>query len=100
MDGSGRVDAVVYPGLLSDISSMMAAATGELRSPRYAERCERYPTVVFPVGVRQRGTADHIQLLGRAWTMTSSSHGVCVREIANVAGMGMSRRLRHRRYRM
>jgi len=88
MDQAG-VDAVVYPGLLAISPSMMAggnrASFGRRDTPSAANGI---PTVVFPGGVRQRGTADQYQLLVAHGTMTSCRHGVCVRGIANVAGHG------------
>ena len=66
-DGLG-VDAVVYPGLLSDISlndgGGNRASFGRRDTPSAANGI---PTVVFPVGYNNHGQPINIQLLGRAW---------------------------------
>lgn len=66
-DGLG-VDAVVYPGLLSDVSlndgGGNKAAFGRRDTPGAANGI---PTVVFPVGYNDHGQPINIQLLGRAW---------------------------------
>ena len=66
-DGLG-VDAVVYPGLLSDISLNDGgggkASFGRRDTPGAANGI---PTVVFPAGVNDHGQPINLQLLGRAW---------------------------------
>jgi len=66
-DGLG-VDAVVYPGLLSDISlndgGGNKAAFGRRDTPSAANGI---PTVVFPAGYNDHGQPINLQLLGRAW---------------------------------
>jgi amidase len=66
-DGLG-VDAVVYPGLLSDISlndgGGNKAAFGRRDTPSAANGI---PTVVFPAGKHNHGEPINLQLLGRAW---------------------------------
>lgn len=62
------VDAVVYPGLLSDISvndgGGNRASFGRRDTPGAGNGI---PTVVFPVGYNNHGQPINIQLLGRAW---------------------------------
>jgi amidase len=66
-DGLG-VDAVVYPGLLSDISlndgGGNKAAFGRRDTPGAGNGI---PTVVFPAGYNDHGQPINLQLLGRAW---------------------------------
>ena len=72
MDTAGAdhlgVDAVVYPGLLSDISLNDGgggrASFGRRDTPGAANGI---PTVVFPAGYNDHGQPINIQLLGRAW---------------------------------
>ena len=62
------VDAVVYPGLLSDISLNDGgggkASFGRRDTPGAGPGI---PTVVFPAGVNDNGQPINLQLLGRAW---------------------------------
>src|SRR5262249_1587168 len=62
------VDAVVYPGLLSDISLNDGgggkASFGRRDTPGAAPGI---PTVGFPAGVNDHGQPINLQLLGRAW---------------------------------
>ena len=68
--GVGRlgVDAVVYPGLLSDVSlndgGGSKASFGRRDTPSAANGI---PTVVFPAGYNNHGEPIDLQLLGRAW---------------------------------
>ena len=72
MDTAGSdqlgVDAVVYPGLLSDISLNDGgggrASFGRRDTPSAANGV---PTVIFPVGYDNAGQPINIQLMGRAW---------------------------------
>ena len=72
MDTAGAdhlgVDAVVYPGLLSDISLNDGgggrASFGRRDTPGAANGI---PTVVFPAGYNDHGQPINMQLLGRAW---------------------------------
>ena len=73
MDAAGAddrgVDAVVYPGLLSDISlndgGGNKASFGRMDTPSAAAGI---PTLAFPVGANDKGQPINIQLLGRAWS--------------------------------
>ena len=62
------VDAVVYPGLLSDVSVNDGgggrAAFGRRDTPSAGTGS---PTVVIPAGYNDHGQPINIQLLGRAW---------------------------------
>jgi amidase len=62
------VDAVVYPGLLSDISLNDGgggkASFGRRDTPGAGPGI---PTVVFPAGYNDHGEPINLQLLGRAW---------------------------------
>jgi amidase len=72
MDEAGAdnlgVDAIVYPGLLSDVSlndgGGAQAAFGRRDTPSAATGS---PTIVIPAGVDTHGQPIAIQLLGRAW---------------------------------
>jgi amidase len=63
------VDAVVYPGLLSDISLNDGgggkASFGRRDTPGAGPGV---PTVVFPAGRNDHGQPINLQLLGRAWS--------------------------------
>jgi amidase len=88
-DGLG-VDAVVYPGLLSDISvndgGGNRASFGRRDTPSAANGI---PTVVFPVGYNNHGQPINIQLLGRAWDDDKLvAMAFAFMEIANAAGRG------------
>lgn len=88
-DGLG-VDAVVYPGLLSDISlndgGGNKASFGRRDTPSAANGI---PTVVFPAGYNDHGQPINLQLLGRAWdddTLVAMAYAF--EQIANAAGSG------------
>src|SRR5688572_27142987 len=88
-DGLG-VDAVVYPGLLSDISlndgGGNKASFGRRDTPSAANGI---PTIVFPVGYNNHGQPINIQLLGRAWDDDKLvAMAFAFMEIANAAGRG------------
>ena len=94
MDTAGAdhlgVDAVVYPGLLSDISvndgGGSRASFGRRDTPSAANGI---PTVVFPVGYNNHGQPINIQLLGRAWDDGRLvGMAFAFEEIANAAGHG------------
>jgi amidase len=66
-DGRG-VDAIVYPGLLSEIS----VNDGGGARPSFGRRdtpgaANGVPTVILPAGADEHGQPVGIQLLGRAW---------------------------------
>jgi len=67
-DGGKGVDAVVYPGLLSEISlndgGGARASFGRRDTP---SATNGVPTVVFPAGRDAHGNPVDVQLLGRAW---------------------------------
>jgi amidase len=88
-DGLG-VDAVVYPGLLSDISLNDGggglASFGRMDTPSASNGI---PTVIFPVGYNDDGQPINIQLLGRAWDDDKLvGLAYAFEEIANAAGHG------------
>jgi amidase len=94
MDTAGAdhlgVDAVVYPGLLSDISlndgGGSKASFGRRDTPGAANGI---PTVVFPVGYNNHGQPINIQLLGRAWDDDKLvGMAFALEELANAAGRG------------
>jgi amidase len=94
MDTAGAdhlgVDAVVYPGLLSDISVNDGgggrASFGRRDTPSAANGI---PTVVFPVGYNNHGQPINIQLLGRAWDDDKLvGMAFAFEELANAAGRG------------
>ena len=67
--GGTSVDAVVYPGLLSDISlndgggSRPSFGRSDTPSASFGS-----PTVIFPAGKNDHGQPINLQLLGRAWS--------------------------------
>ena len=88
-DGLG-VDAVVYPGLLSDISlndgGGSRASFGRRDTPSAANGI---PTVVFPAGYNDHGQPINIQLLGRAWDDDKLvGMAYAFEALANAAGHG------------
>ena len=88
-DGLG-VDAVVYPGLLSDISlndgGGSLASFGRIDTPSASNGI---PTVIFPVGYNDDGQPINIQLLGRAWDDDKLvGFAYAFEQIANAAGHG------------
>ena len=94
MDTAGAdqrgVDAIVYPGLLSDVSlndgGGSRASFGRRDTPSAANGS---PTVIFPVGYNNQGQPINIQLLGRAWDDDKLvGMAYAFEEIANAAGHG------------
>lgn len=88
-DGLG-VDAVVYPGLLSDISlndgGGSKAAFGRRDTPSAANGI---PTIVIPAGYNNHGEPIAIQLLGRAWDDAKLvGFAYAFEHYANAAGNG------------
>jgi amidase len=94
MDTAGAdhrgVDAVVYPGLLSDISVNDGGggrtSFGRRDTPSAANGI---PTVAFPVGYNNHGQPINIQLLGRAWDDDKIvGMAYAFEKLANAAGRG------------
>jgi amidase len=94
MDTAGAdrlgVDAVVYPGLLSDISLNDGGgnknAFGRRDTPGAANGI---PTVVMPAGYNNHGQPINIQLLGRAWDDDKLvGYAYAFELVANAAGNG------------
>lgn len=94
MDTAGAdrlgVDAVVYPGLLSDISlndgGGNKAAFGRRDTPSAGNGI---PTVVFPAGYNDHGQPINLQLLGRAWDDAKLvAMAYAFEHYANAAGNG------------
>jgi amidase len=84
------VDAVVYPGLLSDISLNDGGGSqrsfGRMDTPSAANGI---PTVAFPVGFNNHGQPINIQLMGRAWDDDKLvGFAYAFELIANAAGHG------------
>jgi amidase len=84
------VDAVVYPGLLSDISlndgGGSRSSFGRRDTPSAANGI---PTVAFPVGYNNHGQPINIQLMGRAWDDDKLvGMAYAFEELANAAGRG------------
>jgi amidase len=94
MDEAGAdnlgVDAIVYPGLLSDVSlndgGGARAAFGRRDTPSAATGS---PTIVIPAGVDTHGQPINIQLLGRAWDDAKLvGFAYAFEQIATAAGRG------------
>src|SRR5262245_34615386 len=94
MDTAGAdhlgVDAVVYPGLLSDISlNDGGGSKGSFGRRDTPSAANGIPTVAFPVGYNNHGQPINIQLLGRAWDDDKLvGLAFAFEEIANAAGRG------------
>jgi amidase len=94
MDSGGAdhlgVDAVVYPGLLSDISvNDGGGSKGSFGRRDTPSAANGIPTVAFPVGYNNHGQPINIQLLGRAWDdgkLVGMAYAFEI--IANAAGHG------------
>jgi amidase len=94
MDDAGAdnlgVDAIVYPGLLSEVSlndgGGARASFGRRDTPSAATGS---PTIVIPAGVDKHGQPINIQLLGRAWDDAKLvGFAYAFEQIANAAGRG------------
>jgi len=88
-DGKG-VDAVVYPGLLSDTSlndgGGSLASFGRSDTPSASNGV---PTMIFPVGYNNDGQPINIQLMGRAWSDAELvGFAYAFEQIAGAAGNG------------
>ncbi len=96
------VDAVIYPGLLSDISLNDGGGSknsfGRRDTPSAANGI---PTVAFPVGYDDVGQPINVQLMGRAWDDDKLvGMAYAFERVANAAGQGhveatTAPRLRH-----
>ena len=90
---AASVDAVVYPGLLSDISlndggggGMGKAAFGRRDTPSAGNGV---PTIAIPAGVNANGQPVNIQLMGRAWDDARLvGFAYAFERLANAAGRG------------
>lgn len=94
MDEAGAddkgVDAVVYPGLLSDVS-LNDGGGGRSSFGRRDTPSAQFgsPTVVFPVGLSPDGMPINIQLLGRAWDDPKLvGYAYAFEKLANADGSG------------
>ena len=101
LDGGKGVDAVVYPGLLSDISLNDGgggkASFGRSDTPGASSGI---PTVVFPAGYNDHGQPIDIQLMGRAWSDPELvGMAYAFEQRADADGKGTRRRRRCRRCR-
>lgn len=94
MDAAGAddlgVDAVVYPGLLSDISLNDGGgnknAFGRRDTPSAANGI---PTIVIPAGYNDHGQPINIQLMGRAWDDAKlAGYAYAFEHYATAAGNG------------
>ena len=84
------VEAVVYPGLLSDISvndgGGSKASFGRRDTPSAANGI---PSIAFPVGYDDKGQPINVQLMGRAWDDDKLvSMAYAFELVANAAGHG------------
>jgi amidase len=87
MDSNG-VDAVVYPGLLSDISlnDGGSASFGRSDTPSGSSGD---PTMIFPAGVDSEGDPIDLQLLGRQWSDPELlGYAYAFEQVATPAGHG------------
>jgi amidase len=94
MDTAGAdhrgVDAVVYPGLLSDISlNDGGGSKGSFGRRDTPSAANGIPSLAFPVGFNNHGQPINIQLLGRAWDDDKLvGMAFAFEELANAAGRG------------
>ena len=90
---AANVDAVVYPGLLSDISlndggggGMGKVSFGRRDTPSAGNGV---PTIAIPAGVNDHGQPVNIQLMGRAWDDAKLvGFAYAFERFANAAGRG------------
>jgi amidase len=90
---AANVDAVVYPGLLSDISlndggggGMGKVAFGRRDTPSAGNGV---PTIAIPAGANPNGQPVNIQLMGRAWDDARLvGFAYAFERLANAAGSG------------
>jgi amidase len=94
MDTAGAdhrgVDAVVYPGLLSDISlNDGGGSKGSFGRRDTPSAANGVPSLAFPVGYNNHGQPINIQLMGRAWDDDKLvGMAFAFEEVANAAGRG------------
>jgi amidase len=94
MDTAGAdhlgVDAVVYPGLLSDISlNDGGGSKGSFGRRDTPSAANGIPTVAFPAGYNNHGQPINIQLMGRAWDDGKLvGMAFAFEKVANAAGRG------------
>jgi len=94
MDTAGAdqagVDAVVYPGLLSDISlNDGGGSKGSFGRRDTPSAANGVPSLAFPVGFNNHGQPINIQLMGRAWDDDKLvGMAYAFEEVANAAGHG------------
>ena len=94
MDTAGAdhtgVDAVVYPGLLSDISlNDGGGSKGSFGRRDTPSAANGVPSLAFPVGFNDHGQPINIQLMGRAWDDDKLlAMAFAFEEVANAAGHG------------
>jgi amidase len=94
MDTAGAdhkgVDAVVYPGLLSDISLNDGGGSKGSFGRRDTPSAQNgVPSLAFPVGSNNHGQPINIQLMGRAWDDDKLvAMAYAFEEVANAAGHG------------
>jgi len=94
MDTAGAdhkgVDAVVYPGLLSDISLNDGGGSKGSFGRRDTPSAQNgVPSLAFPVGFNDHGQPINIQLMGRAWDDDKLvAMAFAFEEVANAAGRG------------
>jgi amidase len=94
MDTAGAdhagVDAVVYPGLLSDISlNDGGGSKGSFGRRDTPSAANGVPSLAFPVGFNNHGQPINIQLMGRAWDDDKLvGMAFAFEEVANAAGRG------------
>jgi len=67
MDDNG-VDAVVYPGFISDMWDNDSSFNGSDRATGVPTSNVGLPTVVLPVGVNPHGYSISMQIVGRPWS--------------------------------
>lgn len=90
---AANVDAVVYPGLLSDIS-LNDGGGGGLGKVAFGRRDtpsagNGVPTIAIPAGVNANGQPVNIQLMGRAWSDAKLvGFAYAFERLANAAGSG------------
>ncbi len=87
---AANVDAIVYPGLLSDIS-LNDGGGGRASFGRRDTPSASYgiPTIIFPAGYNDHGQPIDIQLMGRAWDDPKLvGYAYAFEQRANAAGRG------------